>query len=244
MRALTASDMLQIWELGQNRHPIDRALTILAVAMPDRNMDELARLCIGDRDGWLLRLREMTLGAQFVGMAQCPQCGEELELAMNIRDFGFTEPELVVVPEQTIHLEEFVVQVHLPNSHDLAAVVSCRDLETADRLLLQSCIISVDKLGESVSIDALPSEILDRISAQIAELDPRSEIILAPICPACEYSWQVLFDIVTFFWTELSVRAKQLMQEVAVLARAYGWREADILAMSPIRRQFYIDVVT
>jgi hypothetical protein len=33
------------------------------------------------------------------------------------------------------------------------------------------------------------------------------------------------------------------LREVHTLAWAYGWREADILAMSPARRQFYIELV-
>jgi hypothetical protein len=54
----------------------------------------------------------------------------------------------------------------------------------------------------------------------------------------------VLFDIVSFFWTELSAQAKRLLREVHTLARGYGWREADILAMSARRRQLYLDLVT
>ena len=37
-------------------------------------------------------------------------------------------------------------------------------------------------------------------------------------------------------------RALRLLGHVHALARAYGWREADILAMSPARRQVYLDL--
>ncbi|MGL5803905.1 MAG: phage baseplate protein, partial [Xenococcaceae cyanobacterium] len=91
MRYLAANDILHIWEIGQNQHPLDRALTMLAVAMPDRTTDELARLSIGRRDSLLLRLREITLGQHLVSVAQCPQCGEQLELEMNVRDFQIVD---------------------------------------------------------------------------------------------------------------------------------------------------------
>jgi hypothetical protein len=78
----------------------------------------------------------------------------------------------------------------------------------------------------------------------MAECDPQAELLLDLNCPACQHTWQVLFDIVSFFWMELSVQAKRLMREVHLLARSYGWREADILSMSAMRRQFYLDLVT
>jgi hypothetical protein len=37
--------------------------------------------------------------------------------------------------------------------------------------------------------------------------------------------------------------AKAYLNEVHMLAWAYGWREADILAMSSARRQFYLERV-
>ncbi len=53
-----------------------------------------------------------------------------------------------------------------------------------------------------------------------------------------------MFDVVSFFWSEICVQAKRLLREVHTLARAYGWREADILNMSTARRQFYLEMVT
>lgn len=244
MRSLTANDILHVWEIGQRQHPLDRALTMLTIAMPDLTTDELAQMSIGKRDSLLLKLRELTLGEQLMSVVPCPQCGEQLALAMNVRDFQFTDPAFVIQPELTLNLEEFEIQVHLPNSYDLASVVGCPNLETAYHQLLQRCILQVSHSGERMQLDELPNSVLKQLSEKIAELDPQAEIILTPNCPACEYSWQVLFDIVTFLWAELSSQARQLMQEVYKLARSYGWREADILAMSPIRRQYYLDLVT
>jgi len=46
-----------------------------------------------------------------------------------------------------------------------------------------------------------------------------------------------------FFWAELAAEAKRLLREVDALARAYGWREADILALSSQRRHAYLELV-
>ena len=50
-------------------------------------------------------------------------------------------------------------------------------------------------------------------------------------------------DIGEFFWRELTVQAKRLLREVHLLARGYGWREADVLALHPRRRQAYLDLL-
>jgi hypothetical protein len=65
---------------------------------------------------------------------------------------------------------------------------------------------------------------------------------LALVCPTCGSGWAVAFDIVAFFWTELQAWAQRMLRDIHTLARAYGWREADILALSPLRRQVYLEL--
>jgi hypothetical protein len=77
----------------------------------------------------------------------------------------------------------------------------------------------------------------------MGEADPQAEVQLALACPACRHQWQVSFDIVSYFWSEINARSQRLLWEVHALASAYGWREADILAISPQRRQFYLEMV-
>jgi hypothetical protein len=61
-------------------------------------------------------------------------------------------------------------------------------------------------------------------------------------CPSCQEPWEVTLDIVTYLWDEIAAEARRLIYEVDVLARAYGWREADVLAMTPQRRQAYLEL--
>ena len=77
----------------------------------------------------------------------------------------------------------------------------------------------------------------------MADADPQAQIKLALVCPGCSYAWHALFDVAAFLWSEVHAWAKRILYEVHTLARAYGWREADILAMSARRRQIYLDLV-
>ena len=75
----------------------------------------------------------------------------------------------------------------------------------------------------------------------MSELDPEAETRFDLVCAACGHLWSALFDITAFFWTEIQALAQRLLHDVTTLARLYGWREADILAMSNTRRTYYLE---
>jgi hypothetical protein len=244
MHPLSAQQLLQIWEIGQQQHPIDRALTLLSFALPGRTVEELVQLSIGQRDAYLLTLRELTLGPQMESYAECPHCQEKLEFSLKVTDLRVVEPTAAIPSQHHLKIEDVEIQFTLPNSQDLAAIAHCPNLTTARQALIQCCIQQVSQNGTAIAINQLAPAVLDQLSAYMAECDPQAELLLDLVCPACQHQWQVLFDIVSFFWTELSAQAKRLLREVHTLARGYGWREADILAMSARRRQLYLDLVT
>lgn len=245
MRPLSALEILQVWEIGHPQHPLDRALTMLSFALPEMTGNELVHLSIGQRDALLLTLREMTLGSSLESFAECPQCQESLEFTLNVADLKAIAPNpLPSAPVYLLTIEDFELHFRLPDSQDLAAIVSCEDLLTASQLLTQRCIQQVSQNGDAIDFSQLSTNMLNQLANRIAECDPQAEILLDLICPACQHSWQILLDIVTFFWTELSAQAKRLLREVHTLARCYGWREADILSMSAMRRQFYLELVS
>ena len=55
--------------------------------------------------------------------------------------------------------------------------------------------------------------------------------------------WQAAFDIATYLGRETDNWVAHVLQEVDRLARAYGWREADILAMTATRRRAYLELL-
>jgi hypothetical protein len=96
---------------------------------------------------------------------------------------------------------------------------------------------------EELTVEELPAEVVQAVLDHMLASDPQADVQLALACPSCGHGWQVTFDIVSFFWNELDTWAHRTMQEVHILASAYGWRETDILAMNPWRRQCYLEMV-
>lgn len=242
MRPLSAYDLLRVWEAGEDRHPLDRALILLAAVYPELTWEELAELSVGQRDARLLTLRERAFGPTLSGFAECSNCAESLEFDVSVADLRVdAEPEEEVGELVT---DGLALRFRPPNSRDLAAVVGCGNRDTARSLLVQRCVLRVTRDGVPVDHSELSAEAITTLAERMAEYDPQAEVLLALRCPTCEHAWQALFDIVTFFWAELTAEAKRLLREVHTLARAYGWRESDILGMSARRRRFYLEVAT
>lgn len=235
--------MLNIWEIGRSKTFTQQALLLLSASCPETPIDTLAELSIGQRDALLLTLREMTFGQSLNCMVSCPGCSEQIELSFNVTDIRIT-PESEPPEELTINANGFEVRFHLPGSQDLADITEYEDIGTAQEELLKSCLITAHHNGKEISFGQLPSELSEAIAKKMAESDPHSDIELALSCPTCGYQWQAIFDIVSFFWSEINAWSYRILHEVHTLARAYKWREADILAMSPLRRQFYLDMVS
>ena len=244
MRPLSAHDLLRVWEVGEDQHPLDRALTLLAAACPEQTWDELAALNIGQRDARLLTLRERSSGPRLNSLAECPRCAERLEFDVEVADLRVAaEPDAEEEARELV-TDGLVLRFRLPNSRDLAAVLGCQDVAAARSLLVQRCVLEASRDGASVVGSGLPAEAIAKLAERMAECDPQAEVLLDFRCPVCGHGWQALFDIVAFFWDEIAARAKRLLREVHTLARAYGWREADILSMSARRRRFYLEMTT
>jgi hypothetical protein len=237
MQPLSSQEILGVWGQGENWHPLDRALLLLAAGEPEADWGNLASLPLGRRDARLLALRDATFGPRLHGFEACPGCGESLEFALSTRDL------LVETPQQkewySLSRGGYRIRFRLPNSRDLAAMLRCSDPAAARLLLLERCV-EPGRKGQSVPASSFPGGVVEALEARMAELDPQAETLLNLNCPICSQRWQVMLDIGRFFWQELAAEARRLLREVHVLASAYGWGEAEILALSPVRRQAYL----
>ena len=249
MRSLSTTELITVWERGLNQTPIQRSLALLAIACPEISPEELAKLSIGQRDARLLVLREWTFGSQLVSVTDCPHCGDRLELTFNVADIKVS-PETELGEVLSLKVDKWEVQFRLPNSLDLLSLTSPQSPSQSDseaialarNQLLQRCLLRVCHEGKEPT-EPLPSLMDDRIVEQMALADPQADVQLALNCPACGHQWQSVFDIMSFFWSEIDAWTYGILREVHELASAYSWRESDILAMSPQKRQIYLSMV-
>jgi hypothetical protein len=240
MRGLSAAEILAVWETGARQHPVDRALTVLA-AFSGKSRQELARESVGRRDAGLLDAYRSLFGQELEAFAECPECGERLEYSIPAPVHTDDPQEQHAIEFSEGHL---ALRMRLPDSTDLSAIRDSRDSAGAGRLLAERCIVEARSGDELFAAPELPDRVIELAGARIAQADPMAEILIDLTCSACRHCWQVLLDIESFLWARVHALAKRLLGEVHVLASAYGWSEADILAMSGARRQLYLEMVS
>jgi hypothetical protein len=247
MSALSARDLLLIWERAEQCPPAVQALVLLAAACPELPEDALAGLPLGQREARLFALYEATFGSEVDLATPCPRCGETLEIEIRIEDLGIgvggTLPEPVGIEPMEIEENGLRLLCRPLSGADLAAAASCMDAAAARRLLAGRCVLAASRDGVALDPRDLDAAEMDVLSRVLAELDPRAEILLDLACPSCGHCWQPLLDAADCLWHEIDAAARRLLREVHALARAYHWREADILAMSARRRRRYLEIL-
>ena len=249
MRPLSVPELITVWERGLAARPFERALTILSAASPETSPSALARLSIGRRDANLLQLREWAFGSELTILVTCPSCRQDLELTIPVSslrvpmDFA-AAPDLEPVSElkSSLMLQEYEVHYRPLNTDDISKCAGL-GLTAMRRKLFACCVSDARHQGKSVSTEELPEDVAERVVEQLAVIDPQADMRLDLGCPECHQRWREVFDIVSFFWTEIDAWARRILREVNVLACAYGWRESDILTLSPMRRQIYLSMV-
>jgi len=242
MRALTATELLGAWEQGLSQSAVHRALTLLTLTNADAGPEWPAQLSIGQRDAHLLALRERAFGPRMTGLAMCPACGVQVQLDFTVADVRVAAPSISVDP-CTLSFGECDVFFRLPNSQDLQALPTPSDGRSSKRALLERCLLSARRNGQEIPAEQLPEEVTTAISERMAEIDPEADVQLALSCPQCDQRWHAPLDIASFLWSEIHAWAVRLLRDVHTLASAYGWREAEILALSPWRRQAYLELI-
>ena len=224
------------WQHGQVPHWDERNATLLRAfgrPVPDP---------IGARQAALLGVYADNFAERLSGLATCPGCDTEVEVDVAVAELtgaGSPVAELTGTGSPAADLEPLqldgrAVRWRLPAGEDLAAAAECADAAEGALLLASRCLVDPAPVTPDLR------EVLAR---RIAAADPLSEISFAMACPACGQRWDSSLDIGEFVWRRLEAAAWRLLREVDELARCYGWSEPQILALSPARRQAYLELV-
>ena len=225
MRLPNDAALLDIWEQGQGLSPVAQAKLLLAAALPGLDEAALGEIRISTADVAFLRLRRAIFGASLPAETACGRCAERLEFELDVEtliDGLARSSEGDSTTTDRIRFRE-------PTIADLVAVAGACDVDAALRGLAALCWLDDQA--------ASPSEV------EIAEIDKlygQAAIRLRLNCAACGQTWNEVFDVAAYLWEELEQRALTRLDEIHVLASAYGWSEPQVLALSDSRRSAYL----
>lgn len=227
MEPLSAHALLFAWEQGRTRHAVDRALLLRALSAPGADPAALADEPLGRCNAALLELRVATFGRLLCARLDCPRCTAPLELELDAGALLDARPD----PVDSVEVEG--LRFRPPCNRDLADIAGAADAGTAAGHLLALCA-----LGEPPDRDLAP--LIAEVESALEQADPWSDLTLAVCCDACGRQWTEALDVPALLWDEVEHRARALLDEVHLLAQAYGWSEDTILGLSDQRRAAYL----
>jgi hypothetical protein len=235
-------ELLNLWECVADRPTAFRALALLAAAYPELSWQQLEQLTVGERDRRLLCLRAGLFGPNAEMLACCPACGERVEGLLPVHALSAGEPASET-PERTLDVNRHRVCFRPPVAGDLLAIARCPP-EQARVRLLERCVQSASgPEDQPLPVQALPASVLTAVIAAMEEADANAWLEVGLTCVSCGHSWTTVFDIARYLWRELAQWAMRTLLDVHRIARAYGWTEAETLALSATRRQIYLELI-
>ncbi|MFD5797004.1 hypothetical protein ACFWIO_26465 [Streptomyces diastatochromogenes] len=233
-----AAGLLATWEAGLAETATGRALLLHRTARPDLDTAALPTLPVGVRESDLFALRRALFGERMQVRLECRACGADMEFEL---DAGEVARSLGGPEDTVVRLTEggWDITFRLPAAADLTTAARAADPRAA---LLARCLVSAVLDGTPRTADALPAPVQRRIAEAVEAADPGADVTLGIGCPECGAATRAELDIASYLWTELDAWARDLLLDVHLLATAYGWSEPEILALSPLRRRYYLEL--
>ncbi|MBT2424115.1 hypothetical protein J7F04_41550 [Streptomyces sp. ISL-24] len=236
-----AAELLATWEAGLAEAPTGRALLLHRTARPDVEAATLPVLPVGEREADLFALRRALFGERMQVRLECTACGADMEFDLDAGEFARSLGKTGTPGEPVVRVEQdgWDVRFRLPGVADLTAAARAADPRAA---LLARCLVSAERDGAAVAAGDLPVPVQRRIAEAVEAADPGADVTLNVGCPECGAATRAELDIASYLWTELDAWARDLLLDIHLLATSYGWSEPEILALSPLRRRYYLEL--
>jgi hypothetical protein len=243
---MRAADALRAWERAGRVPPVRRgaelltALSHAAVGAGAGAPGDPDDLPVGRRDALLLGLYRDSFGDRIDAVSSCPACGVVVELAASCAGLLSATAPAPVTP---VDIDGYHVVWRPVTGADLSSIADTDLPDGAAESLLRRCTLEARGPSGAVPDGELPAPVRAAVVDAMARADPDAEIVFAVYCPECGEKWESQLDVASFVWTRVRALAHRVLREVHTLARAYGWTEPEVLALSEPRRAAYLRLV-
>jgi len=235
-----ASELLDLWERVVATRPDERADALLAIP------PEPPPSSLGARNAALLELRARLFGSAQPLYSACPACGVSTEFTVDC--FAMARelrPSADAAREHRLEVDGLRIAFRMPVAADVrVAAAAALDRGAFVRAMLERCVTGCERDdGTPCEPWAIPASVATALSERMEAIEPGASVGFDLTCPECGARWSAHMDCGDVLWSELQARVERLLLDVDTLARAYGWSEAQVLALSATRRTAYLQLI-
>jgi hypothetical protein len=159
----------------------------------------------------------------------CTQCNEWVDLQVDKNELSLLQSIEPTQPTFKVYRNSECLEFMMPNGSHEAQMEESTELDMQS--LVEACVIN-GPLNNSESWIAPFSDTLDALVGQAVNDLPFE-------CPECHQTSSFWFDPLDW----INRHSGESLLDVHQLASAYGWAEDKILAMTSIRRKFYLNML-
>lgn len=212
--------------------PLERSVRLARLGWPDAPLDDDTP---GERNRRVLAVRRALLGPFAPCVVDCATCGARLDVELDVAGLLDDAPPVSRAPLRVESGAE-VLAMRVPTMVDVAAACAAASGNAA-AVLAARCVL--DGAWPSAPSPAL----LSAVAQAFDRTDPHGALTVEMCCPECGADVRGDIDPVALVWDELGRHVESLLDDVHVLASAYGWSEPAILALPTSRRRRYLERV-
>jgi hypothetical protein len=231
---LSLAQLVTAWESAGPGSPHRRLSALMAVVDgPDAGRDET----LGDRNRRLFQLHRALVGTPIEAHVTCADCGVDSEFVVPADDIlSLAAPD----PDTRVEIlaGPRVLAFRQPRMADLDAVGHAPSAEHVRRAVVERCRI---ENGEDAG--AVPDDVVEQLGIRLDALDPAANIVVTIACAGCRRPLAASVDLAAFVARDLDRVVDGVCRDIDIIASAYGWDEATILALAPARRRRYVAMI-
>lgn len=226
--------LLDAWEAGSVVSGVARDAVLLHACGAVADLDEALDLGLGELSALAVHLHVSSFGDVVEGLLRCGTCEEVLEVPVRLSALPAPAGDGVATVRTSTCP---ALRVRVPTTRDLLAVAEQPDPAAA---LLARCVTTV--AGAAVDVAALPPQARVEVDAAAEQLAGPASVVVRATCPGCGTEARAPLDVPAVLWERVRVAAPRVLEEVAELAAAFAWSEAEVLGLSPARRRAYLSL--
>ncbi len=194
-------------------------------------------LPIGRRLEALLDLVALSDNRAFTAAFPCSGCGQTLESELSLSDLIEHQRRLVKGGPVAVRVANAVLELKLPTGDDLRRWEAAPVDETR---MIRELVVDRDAGDRVLGQGEIPDAWRAAVDDAMASADPLVDFRLLSSCPDCGAETEIGFDLQRFALERLEQRQRRLLDEIHLIASAYHWSEAELVALTPVRRAQYL----
>lgn len=229
--------LLAAWEAAAAAPPSVRGAVLAGSCGAVESVDAALDLPLAAQADLLARLYGESFSQDVEGSLTCAACGAVAEVRLPLSAFAAADDGSDGRRRSVALPGGGAAVVRALTARDLLEAAGADD---PARTLVERSV--TDAEGLPLDPAGLDEAARTDVDAAAESLAGGAALVLRAVCPGCGADVVAPADVGVLLWDRVAALAPIVLAEVAELATAFGWSQAEVLSLSALRRAAYLEL--